>query len=264
MPHPARRKRKEPSTKGLVSAQFLLDFFANLNQSLRRCDLGWEPDLRIHWPKQPNEPYRDIRKVVKYKTTYGLSSYKNKRSIGCESYLEFLMATLLEANPHVTSFIEQPFLVTWKDQAGIHHKHIPDFLARFRNGMSLLIEVKPDTALNKLEINERTQLLQSAFSRDSKFHYVMIIESQILGTTLENAKAVLRYPRIDVNPHEIEALRVAFSGAITPPSIESLCNLHSLNNLRDLESKILGLIRHGYIKFDMEFPLNSRSPLFWI
>lgn len=263
MPHPARRKRKEP-LKGLVSAQFLLDFFANLKQPLQRCDLGWQADLRIHWPERPNEPYRDIRRVVKYKTTYYLSSHKNKRTVACESNLEFLMATLLEANPQVTSFIEQPFLVTWKDQAGIHHKHIPDFLARFRNGMRLLIEVKPDSALNELEINERTQLIQSEFSRDSKFHYVMIIESQILGTTLENAKAVLRYPRIDVNPHEIEALRVAFSGAITPPSIESLCNSHSLNNLRDLESKILGLIRLGYINFDMEFPFNSRSPLFWI
>lgn len=265
MPHPAPRKRNHSSIKQsqFVSANIVFDSFSNGLLDPPPPLLSWDPNLEIRHPEDRSQPYRLIRRVCRYRSTYHFASFKTNRTVGCESHIEFKLAHFLEVHPMVTGFIEQPFQISWRDPEGIYHKHIPDFLAKFRFG-NLLIEVKPDNALNNHALIERTKQLVQVVSAHSKYKYVLITKSQLEGIPFENAKVIRTFPDLKLNMFEVESFRMAFESSQTPLSIDAFSRIEALSKIKDMEVKLLAMIRYGYLRFDMHKRFDHRTELVWV
>lgn len=79
-------------------------------------------------------------------------SEKNQRMMHYRSSWEKKVMVLLEASPRVDSYQEEPFPIQYEFRGGTHN-YFPDFLVKFKNGTSLILEIKPqnqcETDINK-------------------------------------------------------------------------------------------------------------------
>lgn len=265
MPHPAPRKRNHAPSKRpeFVTANVVFDNFANGLFDPPPPLLGWDPELKIRYPKDRSKPYRSIKWACRYRSTYHFASSKTTRTVGCESHNEFRMAYFLEVHPMITGFIEQPFQISWKDPEGNYHKHIPDFLAKFSVG-NLLIEVKPDNALNDEALIARTKQLVQALSAQSEYKYVLITQSQLEGIPLENAKAIRLFPNLKLDTFELESFRMAFESSRTRLNLTALNRIKAISKIEDMEEKLHAMIRNGYLRFDMDRQFDTNTELAWV
>ena len=105
----------------------------------------------------PSEENGRARKVVRRSNhghVFKFASKKCRRIIELESVLEYDRAILLEMDPDVLAFQEQPFRIDYADQGKIH-KIFPDFLVERRNGLLTVEEVKPEAKASLPEFSRR-------------------------------------------------------------------------------------------------------------
>lgn len=87
----------------------------------------------------------------------GFASYRGQRNwpglwwfsrtgehVGYESWVERDRLMVLDADPGVVAVAAQPMKLSWTDPTGRPVRHVPDFFARRRDGMGVLIDVRPD------------------------------------------------------------------------------------------------------------------------
>jgi len=160
--------------------------------------------LKIEWPK-PNQTR--IRKVVRrsnYRVTGKYPSIKMGRPMQWESTLERDAFYLLDADPTVQKFYEQPARFTYVLDGQVHH-HYPDIYIETANGC-FFREVKSDKEVAEANIITRTQYLQLIL-RDQGLGYSILTESEIhLEPRLSNVKRVLRYGRGSISLSQQERL----------------------------------------------------------
>ena len=263
MPIPApRSKRRQSFRKStLPSALELLNAVSSTSLGLVSPFMEWPADLNVEYPPVGEKTYRNLNRQVRHRIIYSLASQKNQRMVACESYNEQKMAYLLEAHPSVKAYVEQPFLLTWKDISGMRHKHVPDFLVTMRSGDQLVIEVKPDNALDDIKLIERTKLLNQLMPAFISKRYALVVASQIEGIALENAQVIKRMENTNVDRIEVEAIRRAFYDTKSPISIRALSNIVGIS---ETAIKVRSLIRAGVIGFDMNRRFDDQTVLFWI
>lgn len=81
-------------------------------------------------------------KVITHSSRAIQPSEKNGRAVHAESTLERDVCCLLEFDPNVVKFVEQPVTIHYVDQ-GKTRRYTPDFLARYATGKPpQLVEVK--------------------------------------------------------------------------------------------------------------------------
>ncbi|HEX8138918.1 MAG TPA: TnsA endonuclease N-terminal domain-containing protein [Pyrinomonadaceae bacterium] len=127
-------------------------------------------------------------------------SIKMGRLIGWESQIERDYIYLLEFDPAIVSYAEQPLRISYHLDGKERH-YTPDFLVK-RADKSLIVEVKPEDEAQKEE-NQCFFRIASAICARDNYDFVLITDSMIrVQPRLDNIKLLTKYQRTPINdPH---------------------------------------------------------------
>ncbi len=163
-------------------------------------------DLILRYPEHGELRARTVVSRSRCRSTGKYPSWKTGRMIQLESSNERAVARLLDADPEVALFREQPLTICYTNH-GESHQHYPDFLVEWRNGYRELWEVKPASDAARPEILERTLYLTDVLPQ-AGFAYRMIVAEEIrTGPHLFNAEVLLKYGRVPVAVDDRERIR---------------------------------------------------------
>jgi hypothetical protein len=165
-----------------------------------------------------------VRKVITRRGgthRFKVPSRKMGRIIYCESTLERDLVCLLEVDPDVTAYCEQPFELEFALNGSIH-RHVPDF-AVLRRASREIVEVKPARKARSLEVEARTRILAPAMAVDGII-YLVRDETWIRAEPrLWNAKVRLRYRSHETTPNLAAAL-IAILNSEGPLTVAQLAH----------------------------------------
>jgi TnsA-like endonuclease N terminal len=163
-------------------------------------------------------------------------SWKMGRMIQWESPNELNALRLLDADPAVKAFNEQPLAIHFQlDNEA--HLHYPDLLVEWRSGHRELWEIKPAREAAHPETARRTQFLRSALPSVG-FDYRMVSGEELKREArLFNALTLLKYGRGPIGDTDRERVRLilltspvirwtsAVNGDLGPRGRAILCRL---------------------------------------
>lgn len=203
----------------------------------------------------PQEGKLRIRKVIsrsKARPTGKYPSWKMGRMIHWESHHELNAYRLLDANPAVTSFHEQPLLIRFI-QDGELYRHYPDVLVNLGSTRELW-EVKPASEANKPLVAERTRLMECELSKMG-FSYRMVNGEDLANEPrLSNTLTVLKYGRLPISIFEREQVRLLFKDTV------EITWFKAGNMLGKSAPRLLSrLYLEGYLTCDMEQKLAPET-----
>jgi hypothetical protein len=179
-----------------------------------------------------------IRKVVKRsnaRSTGKYPSWKMGRMLQWESRNELNAFLLLDSDPDVTSFNEQPCKITY-DLDGVSRAHYPDILVQ-RYGRKELWEVKPDSKAEEPEFARRTALMIKSLPTWGYTYRVVLANDLAAQPRQRNAYFLLGFGWRSVKDGEREFIRRAINqrgsllwadacgGEFGPKGREILCSL---------------------------------------
>ena len=162
-------------------------------------------------------------------------SWKMERMVQWESENELNGFRLLDCDPVVTRFYEQPCQVTYVLDGQVR-SHYPDILV-VRNGRKELWEVKPESEAEQPETATRTALLVQGLPLWGYTYRVVLAKDLAMQPRLGNARFLLGFGRRQVTDCEQEFIRLALlrhgcllwsdvcRGEYGPWGREVLCNL---------------------------------------
>ncbi len=198
------------------------------------------------------------RRVVR-RTTHRVvgrfPSLKCRKVIHWESQLERDMARLLEFDPAVLTYAEQPEPLLYKEDGKVR-KHTPDFLVE-TNGGPIIIEVKPyDQAISE---PWRSRLLRfEAEYQKQGIRYLVMTDQEIRREPrLSNVITLLRYQRQDVSM--IERTAILHEMSAEPIQLEELRS--KLDDNQIARTHIYALIAQGHISIDINDELGPDTLL---
>lgn len=127
-------------------------------------------------------------------------SLKMHRLVWWESQIERDYIYLLEFDPSVISYEEQPLRISYRLNGKERH-YTPDFLVK-RVNKSLIVEVKPEEEVQKEE-NQRLFHIAKAICARNNYEFVIVTDKMIrVQPRLDNIKLLTRYQRTAINhPH---------------------------------------------------------------
>ena len=106
---------------------------------------------RDSFPECCGERFEDALPVRPFHFEKGLGSFAGwwyfattGTHVGFESWLERDHLMLMDFDPGVRAVSAQPFWLHWRDERGRSRRHVPDFFVRRREGMAVVIDVRPD------------------------------------------------------------------------------------------------------------------------
>lgn len=140
-----------------------------------------------------------IKRSSKYGNNYWVTySPKLNRNVRLFSDLEYDHWVLMETNPDVISFCEQPFEIEYFIE-GKNAKSIPDMWVQYKNGSKHLVEVKYSKELmpesKNYEKAARQISIQRAYCNENGFTHYVHTEKDIRGNDilLSNMKMIIPY-----------------------------------------------------------------------
>jgi hypothetical protein len=131
------------------------------------------------------------------------------RMVQWESENELNAFRLLDCDPDVTSFYEQPCQVMYIHD-GQARSHYPDILVE-KNGRKELWEVKPESEAKEQKIAARTALLVQGLQLWGYNYRVVLAKDLAMQPRLTNARFLLGFGRRTVTDCEEEFIRRAHS-----------------------------------------------------
>ncbi|WP_410500194.1 TnsA endonuclease N-terminal domain-containing protein [Chitinibacter sp. S2-10] len=150
-----------------------------------------------------------VRRIPKnYLTVTGaFSSKKNDRMQSFESLLERDYMLLLEFDPDVESFEEQPVTIPLGGKGRSAKKYVPDVLVKYHNKPAELTEVKPSQDLERNAEKYSAKFEQAEqYAQDHDWVFTKTTEREIRGSYLQNLKFLREYRNIQ--PAEQDVARV--------------------------------------------------------
>lgn len=209
----------------------------------------------------PEEGKLRSRKVVsrsRARPTGKYPSWKMSRMIQWESINELNAYRLLDANPVVTSYHEQPYVIRYELDKQIH-LHYPDVLV-LSGGSKELWEIKPSSEAEKHEYVERTELLAAELPNLGFSYRLVIAEDLAQEPRLSNALTILKFGRLPISDVAREQLRQAVlkTGAINWGSVTSGAFGPMGRQL------VCRLVLEGVLSFDVEKPWTDATILHWV
>lgn len=194
-------------------------------------------------------PVREVISRSRCCPTGKYPSWKMRRMMHWESPGELKAFRLLDCDPSITMFVEQPCEVVYFN--GLEQKcHVPDIYVGSCERKELW-EIKTDPA--EPDVIARTILLKPLLKRLG-FIYRLVLNSELeMQPRLQNANTLLRYGRRPLEELDRERLRLllkkrgsltwvdASSGAYGPCGREALCRL----------------ALEGVLRVDMDKPLTA-------
>lgn len=170
--------------------------------------------LSINYPEDGKLRARKVVSRSKGRPSGKYPSWKMGRMVHWESSYELNAYRLLDANPAVASFWEQPLVIRFILD-GEEHRHYPDTLVHIGSTQELW-EIKPASEAFSPKIIARTQLLQAALP-EKGFTYRMVIGEELAREPrLSTVLTLLKYGRQSISLTEHEQVRQILekSGAI--------------------------------------------------
>ena len=170
-------------------------------------------------------------------------SFRMKRMIQWDSPHELNAYRLLDSNPNVLEFSEQPCIIHYRLN-GVEHRHYPDSLVRTKNGKTLW-EVKTTADASKHDIAARTRLMTQQLPAYGYHYVVALAEDLRREPRLKNVRLLLRLGRTALTFDQIEFTRrlmgrtdaltwgEVLAGRYSPFTIEQACRL-VLDNVLNL------------------------------
>lgn len=148
---------------------------------------------------------RVVRKITNKGTKKCIGQFpsiKIGRNVWYESTIERDFIYLIEFDPDVIRYKEQPFRVKYM-YGGKLHTYVPDFFLQRRSKFQV-VENKPEEIANSEANKFRYRLLKSIF-REQGFDFIVATDTQIrIKPLLENVKVFWRYSRTRIHPlHQI-------------------------------------------------------------
>jgi len=197
------------------------------------------------------------RKVISrsnYRVTGKYPSWKMGRMLHWESTLERDAFYLLDVNPMVKEFREQPAQITYKLNDS-EHRHFPDILVRTAHG-NLFKEIKTDGEAADKKIIDRTAHLKPLLHSQG-FDYEVLRESDIRREPrLSNAQRILSYGRHPLNHHEQEMfIQRYFKNGCS-------CNLNDITRNDRVQKdvpQLCQMILVGTTAMDIEQPWDNET-----
>jgi hypothetical protein len=154
-------------------------------------------------PKAKRHENKEARNMVRRITNGGrknigkFPSLKNGRAVWYESLLERDFMHLLEADPDVISYKEQPFKIRYALNGKIH-LYTPDLLVA-RRLKRQIAEVKPEVEAVTEEFQQLIRCVAPICGKDG-YEYLVMTEKQIrMQPRLKNIKLLQKYSRARVN-----------------------------------------------------------------
>jgi hypothetical protein len=204
------------------------------------------------------------------------ASGKARRAIGFESSLERDLEVLLEFDPRVLDFEEQPVHVAWRSPDGKPHVYTPDFLVTYTRfdpardpQIKCLVEVKYRFDLVKNLAQYRLPLKAAlAYAADRGWRFKILTDFEIRGRYLRPARFLLPFLR-DVPDHVMEALvleavaRQAMHPPFRPTANAVASDLHDRAERGDVLRSLWRLVAVGRLRMDFAKELTTYRKL-WI
>lgn len=161
------------------------------------------PNGKIVELRKPQEGLIRSRKVVtrsRSRSTGKYPSWKMARMIQWESPHELNAYRLLDCDPAVLAFQEQPYEIHYTLN-GENHRHYPDVLVQRRSGKELW-EVKTQADALREDVSERTALMAAELPSMGFGYRLMQAEDLGAQPTLFNALLILHHGRFDISIQE--------------------------------------------------------------
>jgi len=209
--------------------------------------------LRIVFSSAEQVRSRRVVTRSRFRPTGKYPSWKMGRMLQWESMNELHAFRLLDCDPRVTAFTDQPCEIVYVDGAKTRH-HYPDIYAEIDSNHELW-EVKAEREASQSEVLTRTQLLTSGLQQYG-FTYRVVLDHELAKQPrLDNAKTLLRYGRRTASENEREYVRLALkrTGQLSwSEPCEGALGTHS----REI---VCRLVLEGVLSFDVDSPLGPST-----
>lgn len=181
-------------------------------------------------------------------------SRKNGRAVWYESQLERDLIHLLEIDPDVVSYREQPFKIRYVLNGGIH-LYTPDFLVE-RTKRKQVVEVKTEKDAEKEE-NKAVFARAALICQRDGYEFVLATDKTIREQPrLDNVKLLYKYSGTPVpNEHQIHAY--AFFAKRKKSTIAEMVNFFASKGSG--MQVVYALIYLGILWVDLSKPIGAKS-----
>lgn len=182
------------------------------------------------------------------------ASHKLQTSVWWESQIERDFISLLEIDPEVSFYQEQPFHIAYK-VAGLEHSYTPDFYVE-RGHRKQVIEVKPAHEVVKAENARLFRIIRTICAEQNR-EFSVVTETMIrVQPRLSNIKMLYRYAKVPLEPQDVVCCQEFL--ALHPKARLSDLSRHLTS--RNIAGQVLyALIYHGLLKVDFSQLINSDS-----
>ena len=186
------------------------------------------------------------------------------RRIGFESSLERDFVTLMLFDPDFEKIEEQPVRIFYQDaDSGRRRHYTPDFLVHRKSTPTLLVEVKPESELERLfaELKPKFDAAHRYTAREG-YAFEVWTEQDIRTDRLKNARFLLPFRDKKANPGFCEVIEkyVSQSGPSSATKIITACWNVEEDRARGL-STLWHLLACGRIAANLDAEIHMDTPL---
>lgn len=201
--------------------------------------------------------------------TGAFASKKNGRMMGFESLLEREHMLLLEFDPRVVHFEEQPVTVPVRDESSRSRKYVPDVLVHYETDTQMrpaLMEVKHTRDLARNEEKYAAKFGAALqFAQAHGWDFSTVTEQSIRGPFLQNLKFLREYrnvhPGQEAITHVLATLEEAGGVAKVGQLLARLG--HTEDELLAWVPVVWHLVVSGQIGADLGQPLTDQTLLMY-
>ncbi|HSY35610.1 MAG TPA: hypothetical protein VK814_07670 [Acidobacteriaceae bacterium] len=151
--------------------------------------------------------WRDVVSRSQSRPSGKFPSLKMGRMLQWESRNELNAFRLLDSNPQINAFTEQPCRIEYTI-GGVATYHVPDILVEV-DGRKELWEIKPNSEATQPEIAARTVVMSQHLPTWGYVYRVVLADDLLSQPRLRNANRLLQFGRDHVTECEQESIRLA-------------------------------------------------------
>jgi TnsA endonuclease N terminal/TnsA endonuclease C terminal len=214
-------------------------------------------------------PVRNIPKNHRSVTGF-VASVVNAGQAAFESTLERDFMLLVEFDPNVLSYEEQPVRIDYLSADGLAHHYTPDVLVTYRQTSAsttlkppLLVEIKYRRDLFEcwLELKPKFRAARR-YAKERGWIFKIVTEVEIRTPYLKNVKFLRQFQRRSIDPADATLLlqKVSDLQSTDPESLLSAICSESHERARLLPA-LWQLIARRAIGADLNRPLTMQSPI---
>ncbi len=188
-------------------------------------------------------------------------SLKMKRMINFESLIERDYLYVLDYEPSIVSFVEQPLIIEYRydDET---RRYTPDFHIAFARGRNALAECKPQS-MTKTDENQRKFRAALEWCSERDWDFLIVTDTQLRAAhRLENIKLMTYYARLVVPPQTKGRVYAILETATDGFTVGDVARSLTPNNPADAFPSIMHMAFHHEVAIPLDTaPISMRSSI---